>query len=959
MMTEPVFWRLIWKEYRMLRSFWIALAVMTVLAELVVLAFGAGTVDERVAVLFGFGLAATAFYAVGCSATLFSTEHEEGTYEFLRSLPVAPVRLFLGKMALAVVSVVALLVVLWTASAVLAEWRMPTAAMHQGLWSLWGLAIVEAFVWGLFFSLVLRRPLLAVILGIAAASGGIHLLAWAANPTRIYGFDLQPYVAAVPYRMGLAALVFLADVWLARRWLQNVEIFATGSVPIAAGRRLLGMHDEASRDAAPSRRQILGRLLWHEWRESGRLLLTLVAVATVLSCLMVWVIIQTGWLQTPALVGAGTAIVFASLMGSCTFLADQERRRYRFFADHGERPRYVWLSRQLVWLPAVLALAVGAHLAWATLIIAQIIDQWWKAIDFTWGGFFWTYDTYLAELAMAGFSCGAMILAFSAGQLCSMLLRSGILAGVFGLVATTTLCGWAVLMAMLEVPWVWSVAPIPVVLLFTTWLRAPDWLLERNTPRAWLRVGLSLAIPATILVTAFPLYRVNQVPLVDPGISLDAFIEPASREALATADMYQKAFDLRVPWLQVNPDVPEDEQGMDQEEQSRRYFERVKKWVTASEESIALTLEASSRLACAPPAAPSAEKVFNDRLYGLENMLVMNASQLTWEGKLDEAFDRYMAVLRMAAQLRDRGGSRRQQVATRFETDLQRNLTSWAGHADQTPERLREAIERLDEYYVGLPPVTDVLTADYVLLRRIIDGDLDALAGLAARASAGEDERLVRRAVLWTTLMPWERARARRVLDAVTAVDLETLRWVEISMNQNEGVAHYVTRRFQRERHSSEPHRLLRTSRWFHDAYDLLGNGYRLGGVTRATRDIASRETLHRATRLQLALVAWKLEHGDYPEDFEPLIGTYFDELPRDPYSGQPFIYFPEGLTSQSPNDYFFSRLSIGTPFFVSRGSGDRRVVYWRSNEVGLPEFVTHGHNDMLSGADPRIFPLP
>jgi hypothetical protein len=46
------------------------------------------------------------------------------------------------------------------------------------LWGIVGLATVEGLVWGIFFSLLLRRPLQAAMLAIAAASVAIHLVVW-------------------------------------------------------------------------------------------------------------------------------------------------------------------------------------------------------------------------------------------------------------------------------------------------------------------------------------------------------------------------------------------------------------------------------------------------------------------------------------------------------------------------------------------------------------------------------------------------------------------------------------------------------------------------------------------------------------------------------------------------------------------------------------------------------------
>lgn len=54
-------------------------------------------------------------------------------------------------------------------------------------------------------------------------------------------------------------------------------------------------------------------------------------------------------------------------------------------------------------------------------------------------------------------------------------------------------------------------------------------------------------------------------------------------------------------------------------------------------------------------------------------------------------------------------------------------------------------------------------------------------------------------------------------------------------------------------------------------------------------------ENYRRATRLILAIEAWKLEHGRLPKSLEDLKGKYPDQLPIDPYTGGEFDYEPKG----------------------------------------------------------------
>ena len=65
--------------------------------------------------------------------------------------------------------------------------------------------------------------------------------------------------------------------------------------------------------------------------------------------------------------------------------------------------------------------------------------------------------------------------------------------------------------------------------------------------------------------------------------------------------------------------------------------------------------------------------------------------------------------------------------------------------------------------------------------------------------------------------------------------------------------------------------------------------------------EFADLENHRRATLIILALQAWKLEHDAYPKTLDELVGPYLARLPNDPYSGQPYQYYPEGVKVPLP----------------------------------------------------------
>ena len=175
-MTTSVFRHVVWKEFRVLREFWIALAVIVVVTQ----AFAWTYVPSSDAQdgFFGIMSAAILLYALGAGAILFAVEREEGTDEFLQALPVNSRELFTVKFVVALASILAIAVALlgvifvWKWAGLIVEpardqvtwWeRMPGGVVGFS-------AIARSvFLSGLCCSLLVRRPLVAACVGAGLA----------------------------------------------------------------------------------------------------------------------------------------------------------------------------------------------------------------------------------------------------------------------------------------------------------------------------------------------------------------------------------------------------------------------------------------------------------------------------------------------------------------------------------------------------------------------------------------------------------------------------------------------------------------------------------------------------------------------------------------------------------------------------------------------------------------------
>ena len=101
----------------------------------------------------------------------------------------------------------------------------------------------------------------------------------------------------------------------------------------------------------------------------------------------------------------------------------------------------------------------------------------------------------------------------------------------------------------------------------------------------------------------------------------------------------------------------------------------------------------------------------------------------------------------------------------------------------------------------------------------------------------------------------------------------------------------------------------------------------RLPAVERMSDILHQTRTLHEATATVLALIAYRLDTGDYPDDLPQLLRAgYLDQLPQDPFSDRPLVY--------RKIDGDFTLYSVGRNFTDQGGQtasagGKHRPVIW------------------------------
>jgi hypothetical protein len=994
--------RLLWKEYRAIRGFWIALVVLVVLIQFITITFSQDARDSM-GLIYNFALGAPAFFAIGCAGAAFAMEQEEGTFEFLRAGPATSNQVLISKLAIAFLATLAMFSLLLPIALWFMRGQLPDTPTLHGMLGLWLVAALEAIAWGTLFSLLTARPLLAICLAIATASTVAHLLAWTKASGPIADFSYAPYLQVVPYRLLVAGLVFAVDIALGLQWLHGpgqVQQRRKSKTPNNTTETKTAAADNSTPAVAakPDRSAMLGHLLWQHWRQSWQMKLVLLGLVPI--SLAAEQMLAT---RDRDFLGPIPIAILASLAGSCVFLADQEKGRFRFFVEHNIPPRYVWFTRQISWLLYValatflfvwLSISAEEWQSWREAI-RSMTNQWYRRDHHSNQPYF--------ELAPILFAIGFSVVSYSAGQWTSMFIRSGLMAGVFGLLFSGVLCGWVFLTVYeMRLSFWWMVLPIPAVLLFATWLRAPDWVRENSRWSARLRVAAVLTIPAAVMLIAVPNIRVNQIPLIAPGFDPEAYLAEITPEALATGDLYRRAADTYIPYEE-------------RVENGQRILfpsgdtlnELDVGWLRNNSKTLDLLLEATEKPRCIVANPLSVNDAAELRHSGeMAVLMISSAREFELNGQLAEAMQRYFATLKMLAQWNNHSLPFTSNFNARHARAVFRRLRKWGAAPNQTRDQIAAAIKELEQLGENTMRWSDGVRSLYIVARRFLSGDESAAFIFMISRGSGRVE--LRGSRLWGKLMPWENERAMRMLNLLTSTALGRMdRINEIFAQQgryNNKVEHYLD--FYRSTESKLSNQGIDEvlPLWHRSVLDYFDVHYKdwhdfhsmqraewlattnpnlseIGGSgIEAAHHAVEFEAERRATIIILALKAFQLEHEKLPETLTELVGPYLKQLPLDPFSGRDFVYVREGLPSPDAMDtdaYTRRGIVVGEPGIWSTGpevtiskwvQGDQQDEATGKSKPGVElEFHTlrhpayHGHR--LAPAEiwskGRWFPIP
>ncbi len=952
--SRQVLLRFLWKEIRMLRGFWIGVGV---LAALQMVATNALLNESaRVPWLFASAWAAAALYAVGAAVTLFAVEREERTDAFLRLLPQYERSVYAGKLLAATASAFALALVLIFVARAVGGGLWPNRQTAAMLAITGAITIIEWLAWGVLASLLCPQPLLAAILAIGAACLGAQFAMVIRGDVRTE-FTFAGYYAAIPQRLLVLTAVGALDSWLGLRWLRPRT-----SAPFRRRRSALKSVEAADNaaepsvfSAAPSRRRMFTRLVWQSWREGWKAMLAVVPLGLLLmfadSMVSSMFLRKWGGFGAPPIL---TLLSIPALYGVLVFRADQRTRQYRFLTDHAARPAIVWAARQFAWLvPLLIVGFVLQSLAWIGVSYA-LNDAVVDALADSWGSYRTLiggdpeapiYTALAIERVGRVFAalrelvwCAALA-AYGAGQLCSMLSRSNVLAGFAALAVAAVVSLWSIVVGLWDLPGLLFVAPLAAATLIASLLRTRPWLTERTGIRPWL--APAAAVAASIALVAFALAPVRRAQLDLPRLQYNFVRAPLQQTLRRWEADAPDAQAVALRYEQLAAEMPQSDAV--RPELMRRYSDsrrnRVARqtstsWALSPEQISHVFLRANQArfdelatisLANRCRLAPAVE---GGRMATplLVDYLAADATRHLEAGDLDKSFVRIITSRRILAHTAQYKPTLRFAGDRILPRDVQL-LERWATAPKQSADRLLDAVQQLQHCEQMYPEASEGVVADYLAVRAVVRGEeLPRFMQRGPKTSGPTWDH--QHFAYLANQLPGEQARAEIALRRMTEARLDfadavTNCLIPVGMGYREvDVAQSLRKTFYSRADWSDfaaalpsPAALGRFYNYhqvqlqqltleaskssYLPTIELAYRSGLSGHLLEYLHNLASR----RAERVRVALIAYQRKNGAYPKtlgELDAFVGREalmsYDAVPLDPFTGEMFEYRPEGF---------------------------------------------------------------
>lgn len=555
-MTSTLFWRLVWKEYRVQRSLWLALLAAVVVLQLVIgfLTFGPDRA-QLFPMLVSLGCMLGWFYALGAGAISFAMEREEDTQIRLVTM-VCPA----GLSTIVKLVCSSFGTLLFMVSIIGSAWLIAPPKLDEEMWlkmrhdfmpvvTMFAGAELLALVFGMVCSLYSQKVLTALIVGGVSCvlfETTLVSIIVEANGGRSPSESLLQFLMA----LGTAGLVLLPVLFLrARSWLNRdfvarplrslwswlpvvrfVHVQRDGSILIGGAseeRFRVKSVKEALATRAPSRISWCAALLFDRRRQhEGRFLIWRELVETrmmfCVALLALWLLnlpnvgsfgmsaVPESWIDSPFV----AASLFAAVMcGFMTFRQEQSGKQFLFLTYRGLAPTTVWRSKQLAWSWRLL-LSLGVlnfvplcvnSTRWLLHFFGRSNVNYFVESGTLPPGVQHTFASVTAVPSM-------LVLYFAIGQFASLFAARTVVSFFFASVLGFVAAAWIAMTHNLGVPEWMTAVPVSLALIGATFIRTREWMMERSTTGNALRIFGGLASGLTVCIALIGWHRATEFP---------------------------------------------------------------------------------------------------------------------------------------------------------------------------------------------------------------------------------------------------------------------------------------------------------------------------------------------------------------------------------------------------------------------------------------------------------------
>ncbi len=830
--------RLWWKEWRSLLPIMVTLVLAaTALQWFLLTSVGSGV---RNGVLVPIALGWAVLYAIAAGSASFAGERENRTMGLLDALPVGRGMLWFAKATWAVGSSLGLALVLrWISSIGWSYESLPTAQMRQAD-PFFLVLIVEAAVWGLFWSALARTAITASILAILSTGIMSSLTGWLqrldSTSLDFGGLDRDNMLwrgGGMLIALAVSCLVLNREHW-PRRQNRVVTGNRDGLTPVAT--------DSNRSDLRIWPTPAYWSIAWQTVRE-GR--------GTWLQCLGLLVLVAAFGEADSVIIVALTLISLTLvILGASVFGIENSTGTRAFLDNYAVRPRTVWAAKVTPW-------AVGLGII--MLIALLNVGTWGRS----------TNVPRLPVILLLGNMVGVALLG---GMIFPRRITAALISIMVGL---GLIIPQAALITAQVIP-VWSLALSPLLLIAASWFWAGDWLANRGW-RRWGRLAILLVVPYAVLVATFIGGRAwgiadigsqvgsanfGDLPANDLGAEYRAVIAQIQASQYLTLESanalndYEQQASRAAKYLEINQPALA---------QLRRL---------AAQPGIVAALDAPATIFVKPRTT-----IIGQAGRAAISLLGLDASNLWESGDLAGAWADIEAMMGMSRQYA--AGARSVEgykTATDWTTMAVQHATDWSTHPKMTVELIRAARAKLREL-TEPPRMVDAYRFEALRIERSLDQPGERWADLLNPAL---DAGAARVYSTWVIAPTWERERARRLMRRVVA---KVIANANLDHRPDQPLSVIADEAFWDR--SSAP----RTSTQDQPLNPALHPDITL--ITLLIAPLANNRNAYdgaiaqrRVLDTYLALRSWQLTHDGFaPDTLDELVPTELEQLPEDPFA--------------------------------------------------------------------------